>query len=210
MSADRLFDVEPIASVFTGRRNGDLLAAIAPLYLTGSVLDVTYGRGHWWTRFTPDPFTFHDLALDGVDFRDLPHPDRAFDAVAFDPPYLPQGGATSTTDGGFRQRFGLLPRNRAELDELIDAGLREAARVAGRWLITKSTDYTNGNRFHLGHYRLLRLADELGLRCHDLIVHAPGVITGPTSRLSEPQLRARRAHSYLLVFDTRPMHRRAR
>src|SRR4051812_26056261 len=78
-------------SVITGS-NADLIAAIAPLYLTGSVLDVTYGKGMWWRRFQPDPFGHHDIALDGVDFRALPHADGSWSAVCFDPPYVPRQG----------------------------------------------------------------------------------------------------------------------
>lgn len=199
-----------IGSVYSGRDNAGLIAEIAPLYLTGSVLDVTYGRGRWWSRYRPTDFTFHDVDVeigDGVDFRELPHPDASFDAVTFDPPYLPHAGGTDDCDD-FRDRFGLVPRTRAELDVLVDAGFRESARVARRWLLTKTTDYTNGRQFHLGHYRLLRLADELGIRCHDLIIHASG--TGPVSVGFEQQIRARRGHSYLLVFDTRPLHRGSR
>lgn len=188
-------------SVQTGT-NADLIATIAPTYLTGSVLDVTYGRGKWWERFTPDPFVFHDLAIDGVDFRDLPHGDRSFDAVCFDPPYVPrQGGSDATTerDQDFRNRFGLAEsRSRAELRQLITDGLTECARVADQWLLVKCNDYTNGRQFHLGHYLVLRHAEQLELRCHDLIVHHTG--SGPGGGQITEQLRARRHHSYLLVF----------
>ena len=82
-------------SVQTGT-NADLIAKVAPLYLTGSVLDVTYGEGKWWDRFTPDPFTFHDLhKVDGVDFTALPEADRSVDTVCFDPPYTISGGKAS-------------------------------------------------------------------------------------------------------------------
>ena len=57
-----------LPSVFQGT-NADLMAAVAPYYLTGSVCDLTYGEGKWWDRFTPDPFVAHDkYKLDGVDY----------------------------------------------------------------------------------------------------------------------------------------------
>jgi hypothetical protein len=187
-------------SVQTGT-NAALIATIAPTYLTGSVLDTTYGRGKWWERFTPDPFTFHDLAIDGVDFRDLPHDDRSFDAVCFDPPYLPQGGVTSPAqrDQDFRNRFGLTePRSGDELRQMLTAGMTECARVTDRWLLVKCNDYTNSRALHLGHYTMLRHAEQLDLVCHDLIVHHTG--SGPGGSQIKEQVRARRHHSYLLVF----------
>lgn len=78
--------VGPLPESVVRGDNSALLASVAALYLTGSVLDVTYGRGMWWRRFTPATFGKHDLALDGVDFRSLPHEDGSWDSVCFDPP----------------------------------------------------------------------------------------------------------------------------
>lgn len=192
--------------------NADLIAAIAPLYLDGTVLDTTYGRGMWWTKHRPEHLVAHDIDLDGVDFRNLPHPARAFHAVCFDPPYVPRQGpaeATMERDQDFRERFGLhVSRSGAETLQLIFDGLAECARVAERWLLVKCCDYTNGRQFHVAHHQVLSEADRLGLRCHDLLVHASG--TGPGGTQIRRALRARRAHSYLLVFDVRPYHRARR
>lgn len=190
-----------VGSVITGS-NADLIAAVAPLYLTGSVLDVTYGRGMWWRRFTPSPFGYHDLAHDGVDFRALPYDDESWDTVCFDPPYVPRHGADRgipKRDVDFRARYGLTEsRSSRELELLIEAGLAECARVSRQRILAKCTDFTNGRRFQLGHVRVLEMAAALGLRCHDLIVHASG--SGPGGGQIQEQQRARRAHSYLLVL----------
>lgn len=194
-----------LPSVFTGT-NSDLMAAVAPLYLTGSVLDVTYGNGDtaggWWRRFTPEPFTFHDLALDGVDFRNLPYAANSFDTVCFDPPYVPAGGVRSSgqtpAEKNYRDRFGLAPRSLPELCDLIASGLAETARVASSWLLVKCTDFVTGGAFVLGHLFVLDRARDLGLHPHDLIVHHTG--TGPGGHNITTVKRARRAHSYLLVF----------
>lgn len=200
-------------SVQTGT-NADLIATVAPLYLTGSVLDVTYGRGKWWDRYQPDPFIFHDLKVDGVDFRDLPHSDGEFDAVCFDPPYIPSGGARSSgrtqDEADFVERFGVgmdnehAPRNWRELRALVLDGMRECARVLGvdGYLLAKGCDYVTGGRFRLGHLDYLHAADELGLHVHDLIVHHTG--SGPGGHNITVQKRARRHHSYLLVFTKVP------
>jgi hypothetical protein len=200
-------------SVQTGA-NADLIATVASTYLTGSVLDVTYGEGKWWDRFTPAPFTFHDLKIDGVDFRDLPHPDGAFDAVCFDPPYIPAGGARTlgrtSDEANFAERYGVgldndhAPRNRADLRQLVHDGMTECARVLHPhgYLLAKGCDYVTGGKFTLGHVDFLDAANELGLHAHDLIVHHTG--SGPGGHNIFTQLRARRAHSYLLVFTKRP------
>lgn len=51
--------VGPLPQSVVHGSNSDLIAAIAPLYLTGSVLDTTYGRGMWWQRYQPEAFAWH-------------------------------------------------------------------------------------------------------------------------------------------------------
>jgi hypothetical protein len=188
-------------SVFVGT-NAELMAAIAPMYLDGSVLDVTYGEGKWWDRFTPDPFTFHDLhKVDGVDFRALPEADASVDTVCFDPPYVPQGGAGSDDGMAFRDRFGLIEESTpwTATRDLMQVGLAECARVARTWVLAKCSDFVSGGKFHLGHRWLLDGATECGLGdAWDLIVHHTG--SGPGGHNIYTPIRARRHHSYLLVF----------
>lgn len=183
--------------------NSALIASIAPLYLTGSVLDVTYGRGMWWRRFTPEPFLGHDLA-DGIDFRDLPHEEGSWDTVCFDPPYIPTRAAQTASpvlEGRFRPSFGLeQTRTKAQLDKLIADGLAECGRVARRWVLAKCCDYAeNRSTFVLGHVKVIESGEALGLRVHDLIVHVAGGGPG-RSRITELR-RSSRTHSYLVVFS---------
>lgn len=199
--------VGPLPMSVQSGTNADLIAKIAPLYLTGSVLDVTYGRGKWWDRFTPDPFVFHDLhTVDGVDFRALPHADDSFDTVCFDPPYVPSGTKPQTvetshrhTAGDFRERFGLEPMSHSDIFGLFSAGAAECARVARRWVLAKCSDFVTGGVFTLGHVAMLDAARAADLTIHDLIVHHTG--TGPGGHNITTIKRARRAHSYLLVFS---------
>ncbi len=182
--------------------NAGLIAAIAPLYLTGSVLDVTYGRGNWWRKFTPHPFAHHDLDMDEVDFRALPEADSSWDTVCFDPPYLPVRAAHTSTGNAVRHReaFGLNERrSRVELDALMAEGLAECARVARRWVLAKCCDYAqNQTVFTLGHVAAIVAGEAAGLRVHDLIVHATR--PGPSNASMTWIYRTRRSHSYLLVF----------
>ena len=168
-----------LPSVFTGT-NSDLMAAVAPYYLTGSA---------------------HDLKTDGVDFTALPEADGTYDAVCFDPPYIPQGGTKDEKVGArFRSGFGLVQRSEKELWGLIAIGMSETARVltSDGFLLVKCTDYCNGARMTFGHVRVMELAAERGLSCHDLIVHHTG--SGPGGHNIFTPIRARRHHSYLLVF----------
>lgn len=205
------------ASVQTGT-NADLIAKVAPLYLTGSVLDVTYGEGKWWDRFRPDPFTFHDLhKVDGVDFTDLPHEDRSFDAVCFDPPYVLSGGESTgrLSDADFQGRYGIggfrlglttSEGGNASLHALLRAGLCESIRVSREWVLVKCMEFAQGGGvlnaygkdFHDVPYAMTKWALDAGCIKHDQIVHWTG--SGPGGHNIFTAKRARRHHSYLLVF----------
>lgn len=192
-----------LPSVFVGD-NAMLIAAVAPFYLAGSVMDSTYGKGGWWRLFRPDEFVTHDVDEakgDGVDFTALPELDATYDAVTFDPPYIPQGGTKDQGVGErFRHGFGLVQRSETALWRLIEAGLSECARVVkpGGYLLVKCTDYVNGGRLTFGHIKMMDAAAKLGMECHDLIVHHTG--SGPGGHNIFDPKRARRHHSYLLVF----------
>lgn len=179
------------------------------------MLDVTYGRGAFWTVQRPRHLTTHDIAIDGVDFRQLPEGDASVDVVVFDPPYIPQGGReTSTlsrietgdhqnlrTSDGFLERYGLVdgPRSVAELEQLVADGMTEATRVLrprGR-LLVKCMDYVNGSRYIQGRHHVVGTATGLGLRQVDEFVHYSGV--GPQPE-RDVQYHSRRAHSFLCVF----------
>lgn len=182
--------------------NAGLIASVAPLYLDGSVLDVTYGRGMWWRLFKPETFQGHDLATDGVDFRKLPYEEASWDTVCFDPPYVPRQGpkpATKIEDAAYRSRYGLdTPRGPRELERLIFNGMAECSRVARAFVLAKCCDYVNCRRLQLGHLTMIRAGEAAGLRVHDLLILAGG--TGPGGSQITTVKRARRAHSYLVVF----------
>jgi hypothetical protein len=198
-----------LKSVFTGQHNADLIAAIAPLYLTGSVLDVTYGEGKWWTRFTPEDFTFHDLKVDGVDFTDLPHADRSFDTVVYDPPYVPAGGAATTErlSKDFRSAFGLTAgRTAADFDVLVMAGLAECCRVSAKYVLVKCMEFVGSASFRDMPVEMANKAAAEGYSVHDRIVHHAG--SGPGGHNIFTVKRARRVHSYLTVFVRKEMAKR--
>jgi hypothetical protein len=214
------------ASVVTGT-NADLIAKVAPLYLTGSVLDVTYGEGNWWTRYKPEPFTYHDkYKVDGIDFRQLPETDSSVDTVCFDPPYVAAGGeSTGNLGSGFQDAYGIGHSKLAAMSEstnrvgriedLILAGLAECLRVARIWVLVKCMEFAQGraassayakanmSMFHDVPHIVTVAALEAGWVKHDQIVHHTG--SGPGGHNIFVPKRARRHHSYLLVFAKGPL-----
>lgn len=215
-----------LPSVFAGS-NAELIAAVSSLYLVGEVLDATYGDGHWWDRFRPPGLVFHDRhKVDGVDFRSLPHGDGVFDAVCFDPPYVLSGTDSSARLGpGFQARYGIGSRNMdkatpqrvdpaqrervpalRQFEELIVAGLLECCRVSRGWVLVKCMEFAQGSNparpartFHDVPHLVTSAALEAGLLKHDQIVHHTG--SGPGGHNVFEPIRARRHHSYLMVFS---------
>jgi methylase of polypeptide subunit release factors len=195
------------------RTNGELLAGVASLgYFdpdVDSILDVTYGRGLWWTEARPARLTTHDIAIDGVDFRALPEADGSFDVVAFDPPYVTARPSQHVAlSGRFRERYlhgGAT--NRHELVDLVTAGLGEAARVVRRGgvVLVKCQPFQNGKRDFLHMPSIVAAhAESIGLRIEDefILLRPPGPAKTTTFH------HARSAHSVLFVFKRRPSNRR--
>lgn len=199
-----------VQTVVDSRKNGALIRAASTLWIRPDdlVVDVTYGEGRFWTEYRPHRLVAHDLyKLDGVDFRALPEEDGSVDVVVLDPPYIAQGGRDSATAVDFRDRYGLneAPKSSAELRELVAAGITEAARVlrpSGR-LLVKTMNYVNGRRFVKAQRDVVTAAEAVELEQVDEFVHLSGTGIPPPGR--KVQIHARRAHSFLCVFQRRPL-----
>lgn len=185
-----------IRSADTWRTNAELMATAAELgYLPAPVLDLTYGRGLWWTRL-PDL----EVVDAAADFTALPHDDNAYPAVTYDPPYIAMGGRKSSGLPDFQDRYGLAeaPRSPGELQtKLINPGLAEAARVANRFVLVKSQNYISSGKLWMGTFHTRVAAAELGLTevDHFVMVRAPGPQPG-----GRRQVHARQNYSTLIVF----------
>lgn len=174
-------------------------------YVSGRVLDPTYGRGNWWKNWRPGNLVAHDLMTDGVDFRALPE-EGPFDTITFDPPYIPQGGRDTSTvieAGGstFIDRYGLrdVPGTNTELRALIRDGMKSFTRHITRdgVVLVKCMSYVTGGRWRPMPRWIANDAEELGYIQIDELVHLRS--PGPQPNHAR-QLTARRNYSMLLIF----------
>lgn len=199
---------ETVESVVPSKTNGPLIAAAATLWIKPGdrVLDMTYGRGKWWTQIRPKNLTTNDidktsLAEHHYDFRALPWPTGRFDVVCFDPPYISPGGRDTSTIEDFNDRYGLdtTPLSTSDLRTLIEEGLHEAVRLTkpGGRVFVKCMDYQEGSKFHTFRHWICVAAFRFGVDQVDEFVHYSG--TGPQPRGRQQHV-SRRAHSFLCVF----------
>lgn len=138
---------EEVQSIGGWNTNAELLADVASLgWITDdmTVLDATYGRGRFWTKYRPPKLTGVDLnpakspAGVVVDFRAMPFRDRSFDVVVLDPPYKLSGRPDL---GDFDEAYGIdVPARWQDRMQLIAEGVLECARVASQHLLVKVQD----------------------------------------------------------------------
>ena len=189
-----------IPTVITGR-NADLIAAAGELYIKPDdlVLDVTYGKGNFWKKYRPANLVCHDLAIDGVDFRQLPEDDASIDVIVFDPPYMSTGNQATSTIPGFYSAFGLGGfKGWQQCFDLIAAGMKEDTRVVrpGGLLWVKCCDFVESGHKRWGHDHVVNVARDLNLtKIDEFILHK-----GPGPQPARRQVHAHNAHSFLIVF----------
>lgn len=198
----------PVLAACNWPTNGDLIADVAKLYIGADdhVLDATYGRGLWWTKYRPIGLTTNDIVAGradfAYDFRDL-HAGwgSAFDVVAYDPPYVCVGGRDTSTIPDFHDRYGLTtaPKSPRDLQKLMDHGLTEMVRVTrpGGLILMKCQDYVSSGKLWPGTYWSQEWARVLQLELVDRFEHIGGARPQPPNRR---QVHARRNLSTLFVF----------
>lgn len=191
--------------------NGHIVRdALVPLgYLrTGWVaLDPTFGlEGGWWKLWQPRDLMTCCRPEDGSDFRDIQQPTGVIDVVAFDPPYVSQGGRETSTLGptGMIDRFGMHDTEATpELQQAVnDAGLVEVHRVLrrGGLALVKAQQYVTSGQLFDGTYHVKQCAYELGFRLVDQLIHVGS--PGPQPAHAR-QVHADNNASDLLVLEKR-------
>jgi hypothetical protein len=193
-------------------RNAALFARLAALYVSGLVLDMTYGKGGFWQelqlRIDRDIRLIKMDALLPVDikadFRQAPFQSGTFDAVILDPPYA-QHGSGSRIKASIAEPYqlgaldGLTPTSAEEVLDLYRLGMGEARRILrkGGYLVVKCQDQIESGKQVWVHVLLLQMANLLGLDAEDLFI-----LVQPTepARRWNYQHHARKNHSYFLVF----------
>lgn len=195
---------KPVLGAQAWPTNGHLIKDVARLHINRGdlVADVTPGRGIWWQRFTP--YYLHCFE----DFTDIDAPDGCFNVVAFDPPYVVMGGKPGTFDHEYEvyRRFDTDPHagfnggSARQLQDLIDAGINECARVLapGGRLLLKTMDYNSSAGYWPSCFHCQATAFSAGLR---MIDRFEMIATHPRPQpRNRTQRSARRNHSTLLVF----------
>ncbi len=140
----RLYSIETGTSAQTVAK---MLRVLYPDALT--VLDSTWGKGRFWVGTETVRVIGLDMSDHGRphvlgDFTRLPFTDGAVDVVVYDPPYLSD---TSTKRQSIMDRRFSSYRSETEAQATVQAGMREAWRVARLGVIVKVQDHVHASRF---------------------------------------------------------------
>lgn len=203
----------PVLSGGRWQTNGELIAEVCRLHVkpTDRIIDVTFGRGLWWTDHEPPPELFIGTvrtlekltAFEGhplwgslrilPDFRDMRAATNdyaeVFDAGFFDPAYVSKGGRKTSGIPEMDDRYGIgepdETRSPRELHEYNMVGLRELVKVVkpGGLICEKVMDYTSSGQLQLGTHWLITDALALGLKVHDRFRHIGDPGPQPTENL---------------------------
>jgi hypothetical protein len=191
-----------VPSVIRGTTNGPLIAQVARLgYLDGPVLDLTYGRGSWWTQYRPP-----DLMIFDGDFTDTGLPDGSAKVIAYDPPYVSTGSKATSSIPDFYDRYGIGELSGWQaIRKLMESGLDECARILapGGWLLMKCMNYVESGRRIWNVHHFADYGQALGLQLVDEFIHVTGGGAQPNTNLDgspREQKHSRQVHSTLLVF----------
>lgn len=172
------------------------------------VYDLTYGAGVWWNQLGDEVFVEHGAIADFTRMTEMEFDlsRDGFDVVAFDPPYVLQGGEPRGSEGfadqqrKFRERYGIdKPRNINELKQLIFDGLATARTLtkAKGFVLVKSMPFVTSGKVHFIPDDITEWMRAAGWTKFDelIFLKAPG----PQPN-HQRQLQARRNYSVLQIW----------
>jgi hypothetical protein len=194
------------------RTNGHLIADLAKLGILTkdqTIIDLTYGRGVFWSQWQPGNLigvtygtgqttTTSTMVLADDDFTALQRSYPAADVVVFDLLYMP-AGSKSPTLGGLLGRYGIARLSSSDIEGLISNGLNQAVRVCkpGGTILTKSGQGINGGKRFSSSDIMRRRAHVLGLHQIDEFVF---ITTPRTQKHRGHQKNARSNFSTLTIW----------
>ena len=178
--------------------NADMILDVVALgYIkpTDKVIDLTFGRGKWWTKYGHDGMfianfeDFEDARWPEVmkqngrtpipickDYTVMPDTDDDnYDVVVFDPPYISMGGRATSGLPDFMDRFGLA--NAATTPRLLqddnEKGLAQAVRICkpGGLILAKCAPYISSGKRQEGDWWARDAALAMGLVVQDMLIH---------------------------------------
>lgn len=181
------------------KTNAEMMVDVAQLgYLPEPVLDMTYGRGNFWTIYEPTAFCRNDLnpsrGVSHENFTATNFGTGQFETAVFDPPYKLAGTPDSAD---MDDAYGTDEvRSRPELLALLVGGMAEATRIARTFVLVKTQDMVSSGAVRWQTHIAVDVARALDFRLHDSLLFR----SGRPQPAGRKQLHARRAYSTLLVF----------
>jgi hypothetical protein len=144
-----------------------------------------------------------------VDCRSLPEPDGTVDVLILDLGYVAKGGRKTSGIEAMDDRYGIGhewdPRTPKELQELIEAGIKEGARVLKRKgrIMVKCMDYVSGGKTIWGRRHVEDCLIAAGAPPEDtFLLVRPSGGPQPLKNLDgskRVQTHTHKAHSYLVI-----------
>lgn len=198
-----------VRSVVRGE-NKDLIPQVMQLWANPDrdgeslVLDMTYGKGNFWTEYRPAVLN----EFEGDFTQPLPYPGNHFSVVVFDPPHIAPGGRRTSTIPGFNMAYGLdlVPATVLDTQAMMLAGMLQARRVLepkGIFMV-KCSNYVTSGKFYKGHDFAIDAATLLGFeQVDEFILERYG--PGPQPKKNPDgtkrvQKHSRATHSFLCIF----------
>lgn len=193
-----------VLSTFNWPTNADMIADVAKLgYLDGTILDLTYGEGNFWTKFKPNDgrqrgprlLYKNDLYKQvgfAYDYTNMPFGDNYFDNTVLDPDYK-MTGTPSTPKMDFAYGTDRPMRYQDRLTN-IEMGAREALRICSRYALIKCQDQIVSGNLCLQTLAVIRAVNQDPFDWFNFLQDPRPQPKG------RRQVHARRNYSTLLVF----------